>query len=64
MTATRVRWGIIGPGRIAHSFARDIGHTRSAELVAVATRAGRKTLGLDFEAEAVSRGRFQNEGKK
>lgn len=33
-----VRWGIVGAGRIAHSFARDIAGLDNAELVAVAAR--------------------------
>lgn len=42
MTAARLRWGVIGPGRIAHSFASDIAHTSNAELVAVAARDGQR----------------------
>lgn len=42
MSADKVRWGIIGPGRIAHSFARDITAVDNAELVAVAARDGRR----------------------
>ncbi|MBC3194746.1 Gfo/Idh/MocA family oxidoreductase [Pseudonocardia sp. C8] len=33
-----VKWGIIGPGRIAGKIAPDFGHVRDAELVAVASR--------------------------
>lgn len=33
-----VRWGIIGAGRIAHTFARDIGLAGNARLAAVASR--------------------------
>ena len=36
----KVRWGIVGAGRIAHSFAGDIGASSNAELVAVAARSG------------------------
>jgi predicted dehydrogenase len=37
---SRVRWGIVGPGRIAQQFARDIATVGNAELVAVAARDG------------------------
>ena len=36
----KVRWGIVGAGRIAHSFASDIAATSNAELTAVAARSG------------------------
>lgn len=39
---SQVKWGIIGPGRIAHQFARDIVHAPSARLVAVASRNGER----------------------
>ncbi|MDK4717145.1 aldo/keto reductase [Rhizobium sp. CNPSo 4039] len=37
-TETRIRWGIIGPGRIAQTFADGIAHSRSGKLVAIASR--------------------------
>ena len=37
---TLVRWGIVGPGRIAHQFAKDIMSVDNARLVAVAARDG------------------------
>ena len=36
--ANRIRWGLVGTGTIAHSFARDIERTSGAELVAVCSR--------------------------
>ena len=32
----KVRWGILGTGRIAHQFAQDMVHVDNGELVAVA----------------------------
>ncbi|PST22985.1 oxidoreductase [Rhizobium sp. JAB6] len=37
-TETSIRWGIIGPGRIAQTFAEGIAHSRSGKLVAIASR--------------------------
>ncbi len=37
-TDTPIRWGIIGPGRIAQTFADGIAHSRSGKLVAIASR--------------------------
>tara|TARA_R110002051_G_scaffold308784_1_gene381024 strand:- start:1572 stop:2555 length:984 start_codon:yes stop_codon:yes gene_type:complete len=34
----KIRWGILGPGRIANSFAKDLRLTETSELVAVASR--------------------------
>ena len=33
-----VRWGILGPGKIAHKFAAALNHTEGAQLAAVASR--------------------------
>ena len=33
-----IRWGIVGPGRIADAVAPDFAHVEGAELVAVASR--------------------------
>jgi predicted dehydrogenase len=41
-----VRWGLVGPGRIAHQFARDIASITTAELVAVASRDGQRAAGF------------------
>jgi predicted dehydrogenase len=53
MTAGIVRWGIIGPGRIAHTFARDIAGVANAELVAVAARDGKRArrFGQQYDVE-------------
>lgn len=37
-TDTPIRWGIIGPGRIAQTFADGVAHSRSGKLVAIASR--------------------------
>ncbi|NTF40310.1 aldo/keto reductase [Rhizobium rhizogenes] len=37
-TDTPIRWGIIGPGRIAQTFAEGVAHSRSGKLVAIASR--------------------------
>ena len=37
-TETPIRWGIIGPGRIAQTFADGVAHSRSGKLVAIASR--------------------------
>ncbi len=38
MSSRPVRWGIVGPGRIAHQVVRDFAHVPGAEVVAVASR--------------------------
>ena len=38
MTEKRVRWGIVGAGKIAHRFARSLAHERRSELVAISCR--------------------------
>ena len=35
-----IRWGIVGAGRIAHTFAQDMPSTKSGVLRAVAARSG------------------------
>lgn len=37
-TDATIRWGIIGPGRIAQTFAEGVAHSRSGKLVAIASR--------------------------
>jgi predicted dehydrogenase len=44
-----VRWGIVGPGRIASRFVRDFPHVPQAELVAVASRSAERAA--TFAAE-------------
>jgi len=36
--ADKIRWGIVGPGRIAHSFAKDLSLVEGGKLTAVASR--------------------------
>ncbi|MFJ6328160.1 MULTISPECIES: aldo/keto reductase [unclassified Rhizobium] len=48
-TDTSIRWGIIGPGRIAQTFADGVAHSRSGKLVAIASRnPGKPGLGDGF----------------
>jgi len=48
-----VRWGIVGPGGIAHRFAEQLPHSRTGELVAVASRNvdRARALASEFESE-------------
>ena len=49
MTTDPVRWRIIGPGSIAKAFAGGVDHSRTGELVAIATRdPNRPGLATDF----------------
>ena len=34
----KIRWGILGTGRIARAFAEGLKHTQNAELIAIASR--------------------------
>ena len=33
----KVKWGIVGPGKIAHQFANDVQFTANSEIIAVAS---------------------------
>lgn len=50
-----VRWGILGPGKIAHKFAAALNHTPGAQLVAVASRDAEraKVFAAQFGAKQV-----------
>lgn len=45
----KLRWGILGPGIIAHEFVQDFKHVSNAEVVAVASRS--KERGASFAAQ-------------
>ena len=47
------RWGIVGPGGIAHRFAEQLPHSRTGELVAVASRDPERgrAFAAEFESE-------------
>ncbi|OWW04628.1 oxidoreductase [Rhizobium sp. R72] len=52
-----IRWGIIGPGTIARTFADGIAHSRTAKLVAIATRNPQKPeLGDNFPGARIVKG--------
>ena len=56
-TARKLRWGIIGPGGIAKAFARGVEHSKSGELVAIATRNPNKPgLATDFPGARILEG--------
>jgi predicted dehydrogenase len=49
MTARKLRWGIIGTGKIARTFARALAASESGELVAVASRSAESAAGFAAE---------------
>ena len=51
--STKIRWGILGPGRIAHSFAEGLKAIPNAELYAVGSRSQKNAdaFGDKFEVE-------------
>ncbi|WFU01850.1 aldo/keto reductase [Rhizobium sp. CB3171] len=56
-TETSIRWGIIGPGRIAQTFAEGVAHSRSGKLVAIASRNPNKPgLGDNFPGARIVNG--------
>jgi len=54
---TSIRWGIIGPGNIAHKFADGLKESKSGELVAIAsTNEGRrKSFGDKYNIDSTLR---------
>ncbi|MFT4185377.1 MAG: aldo/keto reductase [Rhizobium sp.] len=56
-TDATIRWGIIGPGRIAQTFAEGVAHSRSGKLVAIASRNPDKPgLGDNFPGARIVNG--------
>ncbi|MDQ0560037.1 putative dehydrogenase/aryl-alcohol dehydrogenase-like putative oxidoreductase [Rhizobium mesoamericanum] len=56
-TVQPIRWGIIGPGTIARTFADGIAHSRTGKLVAIATRNPEKPgLGESFPGARIVKG--------
>ncbi len=54
---TRTKWGIIGPGTIAHNFADGMAETESGKLIAIASRSAdrRDTFGDRYGIEPAKR---------
>ncbi|WP_028745130.1 aldo/keto reductase [Rhizobium mesoamericanum] len=56
-TVQPIRWGIIGPGTIARTFADGVAHSRTGKLVAIATRNPEKPgLGENFPGARIVNG--------
>ncbi|MBB3612986.1 aldo/keto reductase [Rhizobium sp. BK602] len=56
-TDATIRWGIIGPGRIAQTFAEGVAHSRNGKLVAIASRNPDKPgLGDNFPGARIVNG--------
>ena len=55
-----VKWGIIGPGKIAHRFAEGLKESVSGELVAIASKTSerRKSFGDKYNIDSLLR--FKN----
>ena len=51
---SKVKWGIIGPGKIAHRFADGLKETLSGELIAIAskTKDRRKSFGDNYNIDS------------
>ena len=54
MSTTSIRWGILGAGGIARTFARELPHTRTGRLQAVAARDADRAEALAREFDAPS----------
>jgi len=50
---TKIKWGIIGCGNIAHKFAKDLALIDSAELTAVASRSSQKAMNFATKHHAL-----------
>ncbi|MBB3459034.1 putative dehydrogenase/aryl-alcohol dehydrogenase-like putative oxidoreductase [Rhizobium sp. BK313] len=56
-TDAPIRWGIIGPGKIAQTFADGVAHSRTGKLVAIASRnPGKPGLGESFPGARIVNG--------
>jgi len=56
-TEAPIRWGIIGPGKIAQTFADGVAHSRTGKLVAIASRNSNKPgLGESFPGARIVNG--------
>lgn len=61
MTEKRVRWGIVGAGKIAHRFARSLAHERHSELVAISCRSAERARAFAEEHGVPDAGTLSDE---
>lgn len=61
MTDRKVRWGIVGAGKIAHRFARSLAHEQRSELVAISCRSAERARAFADEHSVPGAGALSDE---